>query len=589
MTHKQSYVLGDADFDPISSSRSEKQLKRKQNSESGKKSSRHRKKQKSRPDSESGKTRNRQHKKRYKKKKEHQLDLQETNKQTVEVAQEKVFQEQDQVLQQFDEGADEQESIIHNGLCEPQYLEIENGTFEQGNSLINIFVQEMEEGGVPANPAEQNQSEIGKDNVGEKVYMSTHVDDTGNENQSVELANDEDQIEMHGTTNRKLKRKKRLKSPRRNSKRGKKHEINEDTQLQTLSEATLKQHNNIIEGDSDEQNQIIEVNVTDIQIEYENAVGKSVDAGAQNQLERMKSDVAEDVEKDDETTQESHPDNSGYISFGQIQMKQNPQLLQLEKSPDSNPILLKSKHPGKQGLARSQIKTISKKDASVISELMESPGYYVPNDEHLSEKSQQVIETKQVSSAVSTQMNGQRAKLRSSQKNTGHLETVLALAAPLLQMESQQRSRSPSLEKPLKELLKLRPQFPDLDEPATEVQEPGSSQQDQQPDELEDKPKYKGRGRRPKYNGGGRHSPAISKKGQQSAEKCKDRSRHPEPKRDEDTSTDFIQIVKHSHVKKGQQKYQGQQPNEEDEAKYNGHGRHKMMRRSSRKEKDPNS
>ncbi|KAI3729313.1 hypothetical protein L6452_17968 [Arctium lappa] len=592
MTHKQSYLLGGADSDPISSSRSEKPLKRKQNSELGKKSSRHRKKQKSRPDSESVKTSNRQNKKS-KKKKEHKLGLLDTNKQIVEVVQEKVFREQDQVLQPLDEMANEQENIIHNGLCEPQYLEIENGTFEKGNSLINIFVQAMEGGRVPANPMEQNQSEIGKDNVGEKVYMSTHFDDTGNENQSVELANDKDQIEIQGTKKGKLKRKKRLKSLRRNNKRGKKHEINEETQIQTLSEATLKQHCNVTEGNSDEQNQMIEVNMTDILVNYENVVGKSVDAEERNQLERMENGVAEYVGKDGET-KESSPDNSGYISFGQIQMKQNPQLLQLEKSPNSNPILLKSKHPGKRVLTRSQIKTISKKDASVCSELMRSPGYaYVPNDEYLPEEAQQVIETKQVPSAVSTQMNGQRAKLRSSQKNTGHLETEMALAAPSLQMESQQKSISPSLEKPLKELLnptctKLRLQFPDLDEPATEVQEPDSSQQDQQPDALEARPRYKGRGRPPKYNGHGRHPAAISKKGQQSAEKCKVRSRHPKPNRVEDKSTDFIQKVKHSHVKKGQHKYQDQQPNEEDKAKYNGHGRHKMMRRSIRKKKDSN-
>lgn len=580
MTHKQSYLLSSADSDPISSSSSEKQLKRKQTSESGKKSSRHCKKRKRRQDSESGKTSSKQHKK-YKKKKELQLDLQETNKQIVEVV-----QEEDQVLQLLDEVADEQENIIHNGLHEPQYLMIENGTYEQGNSLINIFVQESEEGGVPANHAEQNQSEIRKDNVCEKV----NIDDTGNEKQSVELANDKDQIEIHGTKKGKLKRKKRLKSQRRNSKHGKKHEITEETQLQTLSEATLKQHDNVTEGDSHEQNQMIEVNLNDVKIEYENVVGKGVDAGAPNQLERSKNGVAEDVDKDGEITQESHPDNSGYISFGQIQMKQNPQLVQLEY-PDSNPILLKKKHPGKRVLTRSQIKTTSKKDASVRSKLMESPGYaYVPNDECLSEEKQPVIEAKQVPSAVSTQMNGQRAKLRSSQKNTGHLETMMVLAAPLAQMESQQKSRSPSLEKPLNELLnpictKLRPQFPDLDEPSTEVQEPGSSQQDQQPNVLEDEPKYKGRGRRPKYKGRGRH---ISKKGQQSAEKCRVRSRCPKHKRVEDKSTDFIQKVKHSHVKKGQQKNQGQQANEEDEPKYKGHGKHIMMRRSSRKKKDPN-
>ncbi|KAJ9548950.1 hypothetical protein OSB04_021493 [Centaurea solstitialis] len=541
MTHKQSYLIGAADSDPITSSRSEKQLKRKRDSDSGKKSRRLCKKQKSRPDSEYRKESNRQDKK-YKKKKEHPLDLQETNKQKVEVVQEEVFQEQDQILQALDEVANEQENIILNGLSEPQNIEIENGTLEQGNGLINKFVLEMEERGVPANPTEENQTEIGKDKVDNKVYTSTHFDDTGNENQSVELVNDKDQTEIHGTKGN-LKWK--------YSKRGKKREINEETQLETSSEPILKKHNDVTDGHSHEQKQTTEVNTTNIEINCENAVGKSVDAAAQNQVDRTENGVAEDVAE-------------------QIQTKQNPQLLQLEESPDSNPVLLESKHPGKRISTRSQIKTISKKDASLSSELMESPGYaYLPNGEYSSEEKQQVIETKQVPSAVFTQMTGPRAKLRSSQ----------------------QKSRSPSLEKPLKELVnpictKPSPQFSDLDEVETKVQEPGGSQQ---PDELEDEPKNKGRGR-PRKRGRGRPPGAISKKGQQSAEKCKVGSRHPKAKRVEGKgkSADFIQKVKHSHVKKGQQKHESQQPNEEDEPKCNGHGMRKMTRRSNRKKKDPN-
>ncbi|KAI3717495.1 hypothetical protein L1987_69145 [Smallanthus sonchifolius] len=224
---------------------------------------------------------------------------------------------------------------------------------------------------------------------------------------------DKEQIGM-----RKRKRKRILKSNRKSSKRVKKHAINEDTKLQLLNEANLKQKNEVSEDESHEQKQISEVNRGDIQIQEQNEVA---------------------------------------------QTNKNPEPLQPEESPNLNPILHEN---DKRVWTRSRSKRISKKGAlSANSESTDSAAYAnMPKD---------------MPDIVERLSN---------------------------EPEPQQISRTPSLEKPLIELLnpissKLMARFPD-DEPTTG---PSSREvedlKDQQPEKStgEVKPKYKRRGRPPKH------------------------------------------------------------------------------------------
>ncbi|KAI3502542.1 hypothetical protein L1887_30673 [Cichorium endivia] len=146
ITLKQRYLLPNADSYPIAISTPEKHLKRKKNSESGKKSSRHNKKRK-----KTGQL------KKYKKKEKRVLDLQETNNQIFEV-----FQEQEQEQDFPLELADEPEDVMKNGLHEQECLKIENQTYEEGNNLIGVCIQEMEESGVCANEKEQTEIQAKK-------------------------------------------------------------------------------------------------------------------------------------------------------------------------------------------------------------------------------------------------------------------------------------------------------------------------------------------------------------------------------------------------------------------------------------------
>ncbi|XP_076898941.1 uncharacterized protein LOC143552669 [Bidens hawaiensis] len=104
----------------------------------------------------------------------------------------------------------------------------------------------------------------------------------------IQEVKDEEQIGLH-----KRKRKKGLKSKRKGNKRAKKHTINEDSKLQLADEASLKQNTEVIVDESHEQNQMLEVKMDDVQV------------------------------------QESD----------QLQMNKDPEILQTEQSPDSNPVL----------------------------------------------------------------------------------------------------------------------------------------------------------------------------------------------------------------------------------------------------------
>ncbi|KAJ0692847.1 putative linker histone H1/H5, domain H15, winged helix-like DNA-binding domain superfamily [Helianthus annuus] len=277
------------------------------------------------------------------------------------------------------------------------------------------------------------------------------VDESHEPKQTSEVTMGDIQIqEQNGL--RKRKRKHGLKSKRKSSKRTKKHAINEDTELQLLGEANLEQNNEVIDDVSPEQNQIVEVNMGDIQIQEQNEAG-----------------------------QVSDRDNSGYVNLEQTQTKKNPELLQLEESPGSNPVLHGN---GKRVWTRSQWKTVLKKDAlGGSSELTDSLGYATMSKdkpdivEHLSNEKQQAMEIIEVKSAVD--------------------------------IEPLQISRSTSLDKPLIEFLKPTSskviyRFPNDETTAapsaTELQDPISFQQDQQPEMLPlvDERKYKRRGRHPK-------------------------------------------------------------------------------------------
>ncbi|KAL4569439.1 hypothetical protein LXL04_025077 [Taraxacum kok-saghyz] len=131
ITHKQRYFLPVTDSDPLSISKSEKQLKRKRNSETEKKGSMHNKKRK--------------------KSKKKELVLQETNKQITEVFQEQE-QEQDQDLPLLDD--EQQNVIIHNEMNAQECLQIDYQTYEEGNNLTDVCIQ-MEEGGVCGNENDQ--------------------------------------------------------------------------------------------------------------------------------------------------------------------------------------------------------------------------------------------------------------------------------------------------------------------------------------------------------------------------------------------------------------------------------------------------
>ncbi|KAJ0450842.1 putative linker histone H1/H5, domain H15, winged helix-like DNA-binding domain superfamily [Helianthus annuus] len=291
------------------------------------------------------------------------------------------------------------------------------------------------------------------------------VDESHEQKQTSEITMGDIQIQERNGL-RKRKRKHGLKSKRKSSKHTKKHAINEDTELQLLGEANLEQNNEVIDDVSAEQNQIVEVNMGDIQIQEQNEAG-----------------------------QVSDRDNSGYVNLEQTQTKKNPELLQIEESPGSNPVLHGN---GKRVWTRSQWKTVLKKDAlGGSSELTDSLGYAnMSKDkpdivEYLSNEKQQAMEIIEVKSAVD--------------------------------IEPLQISRSTSLDKPLIEFSpkKLIIQFSD-NEPttapsSTEAQDSISSQQDQQTEKLplDDKPMYKRRGRRPKPM----ESEKSTVKGQQSDKK----------------------------------------------------------------------
>ncbi|KAM0012278.1 putative linker histone H1/H5, domain H15, winged helix-like DNA-binding domain superfamily [Helianthus debilis subsp. tardiflorus] len=294
------------------------------------------------------------------------------------------------------------------------------------------------------------------------------VDESHEQKQTSEVTMGDIQIqEQNGL--RKRKRKHGLKSKRKSSKCMKKHAINEDTELQLLGEANLEQNNEVIDDVSPEQNQIVEVNMGDIQIQEQNEAG-----------------------------QVSDRDNSGYVNLEHTQTEKNPELLQLEESPGSNPVLHGN---GKRVWTRSQLKMVLEKDAlGASSELTDSLGYAnMSKDkpdivEYLSNEKQQAMEIIEVKSAVD--------------------------------IEPLQISRSTSLDKPLIEFLKPTSskviyRFPDDETTAApsavEVQDPISSQQDQLPEMLPlvDERKYKRRGRRPKPM----ESEKSKVKGQQSPKK----------------------------------------------------------------------
>lgn len=237
-------------------------------------------------------------------------------------------------------------------------------------------------------------------------------------------------------------RKQKLKS--RSSKRIKK---NEETQIQALSEANLEQDNEVIDGEANEQKQIIEVNTSDIQIQEEN-----------------------DME--------------------QIEMN-NPEPLQME-------ILHKK---GKRVWTRTQLKTSSNKDTLALATTESPHDANIPKDnfdvvEFVSEEKQPAKET---SSAVSTQMNGQRAKLRSSQKNTCHVES-----RDIQMEEPPPISKSPIFAKALIEV--FNPICTNLDsyEP-TQMQEPGESK-DQMKDEVATKSKTINKKDQSKCKRNGKHT-----------------------------------------------------------------------------------
>ncbi|KAL7609075.1 hypothetical protein Lser_V15G11675 [Lactuca serriola] len=143
ITRKKRYLLAGVDSGPISNPKSEKYLKRKQDSDTGKKSSRHNKKRKKNT-----------------KKEISLLDLQETKKQIIEVFQ-------------------DQENVTHNELLEPECLEIEHHqTNEEGDSLMDVCVQEN---GVCANDKEQ------KEIQGKKKRKSKKRGKNGKKNEDTQL------------------------------------------------------------------------------------------------------------------------------------------------------------------------------------------------------------------------------------------------------------------------------------------------------------------------------------------------------------------------------------------------------------------
>nr|XP_043607214.1 triadin-like [Erigeron canadensis] len=387
-----------------------------------------------------------------------------------------VCQKEDQAIQALDEVADEQEK---HDVC---------------------IDQELGDGGVCANTTEQNQTE--------KILLIKHSDVTGSEDQSVELSNDKEKI---GTKKRKNKKQKIM--PTRSSKRSKK---NKETQLLVLSEANLKLDKEITDAASQEQKRMIEVKTSDTQVQEENKdVEMALEVHSDNSGCKYMSDQTsigvqtsdtqiQEENKDVEIALELHSDNIGCINSKDIHMEQSPPILELEESPNSNHML---QQEGKKNWTRSLLKSVLKRDVVAGLELTGSPGNAnMPKGkldivEHLSEEKQLVP------SAVSTIMNNQRSKLRSSKKST-------VMESLDTEVEPQQKSRSPSLEKPVVELVK----------PA-QVQEAGNTQQDQQPDELKElKPKTKGRGRPPK-------------KSRQAFKKVRVGNRSAKPKRNEDKVT----------------------------------------------------
>ncbi|KAK1423129.1 hypothetical protein QVD17_18424 [Tagetes erecta] len=315
---------------------------------------------------------------------------------------------------------------------------------------------------------------------------------------------DKEQIGLH---NRKRKRKLRLKSKLKSSKRVKKHEISKGTNDEPC-----------------EQNQTLEVDSSDIQIEEQNEVGQESHHDNSGSINIDQSQTNNDpgdqqIEEQNEVGQELHHDNSGCVNFEQSQTNNVPDLLQLEESLDPTPVLHRD---GKRVWTRSQLKTILKEDKlAVRSELTDSLGCAnMPKDKPA------IVED--------------------------------------LPNEKLQISRSPSLEKPLIELLKpisskSMPLSP-ADEPktgpsSTEMQDPSSTQQDQQPEKspVEDEPKCKRRGRRPK---------------------------HTKPENNE--------VLDNSKSEAGPSKRQkplkkGRVGNRKDQLKYKRNGMHNMTRRSSKR------
>ncbi|PWA64486.1 myb/SANT-like domain-containing protein [Artemisia annua] len=528
LTRKQRYCLAGAESDLISEPESD--VKRKRNSESGKKSddrSKKSKKLKSEPDSQSGKKSSRHRKK----KKKSLLDIHETNKKAINIF---------QVVEPLNVVADEQENITDKGMHEPQNLGIEDQTAEQENNLIDTHTnQEIEEGGVCANAAEQNQS---------KLCIITDSDVTGNGSQSLERSSDKELTGICGNNKGEMKRRVRGKkrklmytSIKNRCKRSKKRE---ETQLQ-VGKANLKQHNEVTDNVSHELNQIIEANTDDVQFQEEDEVGTSV-AKEVSQIETQLQVLSEaNLKQNNEVSDYESREQNQIIEVNSSDLDVQVQ----EENEAGTRVakeIFKNDNSARRVSTRSQLMSISKKDAIASSKLTVSP-INTPNDkldvlECLSEEKQpsvkiiEVKKEKETPSPASTHMNRQRAKLRSSQKNTDVDEPTTAttseltvspdytnmpkdkvdvgeylseekeLSCEIIEVKEAKQTPSQASSQVNRQRAKLRSsqKNTELDEPttapiSTEVYEHSDSQQCQQPEESEDppeenKPKYKGRG-----------------------------------------------------------------------------------------------
>ncbi|XP_071693890.1 uncharacterized protein [Rutidosis leptorrhynchoides] len=300
------------------------------------------------------------------------------------------------------------------------------------------------------------------------------------ENQSAEQL-DEEQIKTCGT--KKWKMTQNAVSKQRRSKRIKNNDENQ-------------QDDEVIGGESNDVKQIVEIKMNDMPVQEEE--------------------------------EELHPDGSGYINIEPIQTKKNPVLLQIEDCPNSDPGLPKS---GMRRWTRSQIKKKLEKDEQ--KDQLDIVEYLSQDEQHAIETIEWKEETKQTPTVTSTQMSGQRAKLRSSQKKTDHLESI----------------EMPTVELLNPECTELSSELCDVDEPI-QVQEPEDKPE-------EDKRKYGGRGRPPK-------------RGLNSAKECKVERRGRKRK-----------------LVQGEVSGKSKTANKKDQPKHKRYvGMHKMARRSDAKKRN---